>query len=473
MMDIHYKIIGDVFSVRSTESVDRQFVEATISKLKEHKADVKTAIIDMHQCSYLNSKSLAQIIMLKKSAGALGIDISLANVSEPVLAILEMTNLINIFKISEDYTAFNIDELCVRFLNAEKADKVSEYLATNYDSEIRRKLVSILEGDDGIMSEYAVLTMGRAYDFDSIETIRKQLDSNFYNVQSATIRVVGWLGDTQSKESLYNFIKEDDQDIASIAAASIALLSDDSDAEKLAVLLNSDKPKNRMSAMQALTLIADDKCYNILVDRLKIEKDDAVRRLLVSELAMFNKVESRDIFLKLLEDISISVKEAAAAGFAKVGAGIHTDVLLSKVDDKDTLVAYFAVKSLSKSDDPKVIEKLIALYDIVDDNVKLAIVEVVSYHADVAGDFFKLLLDDPNEDIRKDALLGIAKTSLDEALAFAKQVLVGDSSWLVRYNAVDIIITAKPEGYKELLKKHLIGEDNRYIHDKINAYIGE
>ena len=60
--------------------------------------------------------------------------------------------------------------------------------------------------------------------------------------------MLGWIGDTQSKEQLYSYLASKEIGISEAAAASIALLSDDTDSEKLAKYLHDSDIRIRLVA---------------------------------------------------------------------------------------------------------------------------------------------------------------------------------------------------------------------------------
>ncbi len=471
MTQLNISVQNDVLKTVIANNVEKLNVGEIVKALNDYK-NIKFIKIDMKSCTYMHSKALSELIALKKFATKSGVIISLANVPEHVIMMLEITNLTGLFTIIEDFSSYTLDELCQKFNDVDEASKISEYLSRNYTDQVRAKLVALLDGNNEDMAEWAVITIGRAYDFESIDVVRKQLDSPVEAVRAAALLVLGWLGDMESKERIYEFLKDGAVTNADAAVASIALLSDESDVDRLRGLLKADDNVKKL-AIQALTLIGNDDSYNIVVEQLKVETSPDVRKLIASQLGLFNKKESTSILIDMLDDTTIDIKEAAAASIAKLGAGDYVDKLIPKVLDEDTIVAYFAVKALARVYSESVISELIAAYPKVADNVKLAIVEVVSNEPALAFNFFKTLMNDDNEDIRKEALQGLFKASMSEALKYALVLIDTDPSWIVRYHAVDIIVASKPDDYLQLLRSKLVNEDNRYVREKIISNIGE
>ena len=155
------------------------------------------------------------------------------------------------------------------------------------------------------------------------------------------------------------------------------------------------------------------------------------------------------------------------------GRGEFTETLVDKIGDKDNWVGFFAAKSLAGIDDEKIIKKIESFYDKVEQNVKLAIIEVLGKCKGVDPSFLLSKLDDANEDIRKEALNSLNLMHGPVALTAAMKLYNTDESWLVRYNAVNIILEQKPVGYESLLRARLKDETNKYILEHIIGEIGE
>lgn len=446
---------------------------AEIEKLLTKYAGIKILSVDLYRCEYIQSKILAELMALKKAAVKNKFEMELLNVNDSIMQVLEMTNLVNLFNIKDDYESYPLDILFDKFLDDVAAPDVSNYLAANYSEDIREDLIKLTGLGDPIKTEYAILTMGRAQDFGSIEILRDALSSPFNNIKIAAMLALGWLGDTQSKDSLYPYLMNKDTELAEAAAASISLLSDSSDSEKLDIYLNHENFKVRIIAAQALSLINDDKGYHFIVKRLDKETNEQVRTVLTKWLSFFNIEGVGAILVSLLDDSSITVREAAASGLVRIGVGKYAKTILEKVGDKDSWVGFFAAKALTGSCEPDIIGGLQKVYTNVEPNVKLGIIETLGKSGNGDPQFFMSKLKDSNEDIRKESLRALAQSKSKEAVDAALSLYKSDPSWLVRYQAVEIILNMKPEGYENLLKQRLSSEDNRYVKEKIVGTIGE
>ena len=434
---------------------------------------VKYLGVDMYNCAYIQSKTLAELIALKKLSMAKKFDIALLNVNDNILQVLEMASLLSFFTIEDDFSTFDIDELCEHFFDPEEAQFVCDYLAANYDDAVRAKLVDIINSDDPVKTEYAILTMGKAQDHNSIELFRKELDNSSRNVRLAAILVLGWIGDSESKERIYSFFSDKDAEITEAVAASIALLSDDSDSDKLAKYLESPDEHVRKSAVQALSLINDDNGFAHIKNRLEKETADGVRVALTRALSYFNREGVREILIKLLDDQTIAVREAAASGIVRIGPQNYIYTIVDKVADSDNWVGFFAAKALMGICNEKIGLKLIKVYPNVEQNVKLAIIEVLGKCSGDPSVFLMDKITDENEDIRKEALNALDNSGSPAAIETALKLFNTDESWLVRYKAVDMIIAGKPVGYEKLLKERVAFEENRYVREKLLSIVGE
>lgn len=472
MGELQYEIKNGVFKAHINPDNSLSDITEVCDIVEKH-SEVVLIGIDLYKCSYIQSKFLAGLVAVKKLAMIRKINIELLNVSDQIAQVLQSTNLQKLFTIKDDYSSFPLDALFERFFDTEKAGAVSEYLAANYDEKIQNKLIELINGGNPLLVEYAILTMGRAQDYNNIEIYRKALNASEASVKSAAILVLGWVGDTHSKEQLYSYLTSKEIGVPEAAAASIALLSDETDSEKLAKYLNDEDMRIRLVAIYALSLINDEKAFEYLSNALKTEEDEYVRVQLAKKISLFKDKKVGQILLGLLDDNSIQVREAAASGLSRRGSGEFTETLVDKIGDKDNWVGFFAAKSLAGIDDEKIIKKIENFYDKVEQNVKLAIIEVLGKCKGVDPSFLLSKLDDANEDIRKEALNSLNLMHGPVALTAAMKLYNTDESWLVRYNAVNIILEQKPVGYESLLRARLKDETNKYILEHIIGEIGE
>jgi len=469
-MSVEFTKLGDVLKIIVAQDTPGKDLESAAKELLEYKGIARVSL-DLKNCFYIQSKSLAALIALKKNAMKIGADFVVSNVCENILQVLEMANLTMYFTITEDFSTYHPDELVEKFFEADYADRISDYIAQNMNDKFRQKMYELLESDEPTLKYYAIMTLGKAHDFDSEELIKKALDSDIPTVVKAAVLVLGWFGDTESKEKMYTFLDSDIEDLREAAAASIALLSDDSDAERLGQMLSSTSPSLRTVTIQALTLINDQKAFDLLVERLDSETDDKVASALVRAISSFNRKGVSDILIKALGSDSIKKREAAAGGLAKIKAKDKIHEILDRVTDSDSWVGYFAVKACGDICTTVEAEKLKESYLSVDENVKLAIIEALGKIEGDFSDFYFSILDDNNEDIRKEVLSALLHDNKSLAAEAACTLFQNDTSWLVRYKALEIIEILKPEGFIKMLKEGLGSDDSKYVKEKIQSIL--
>lgn len=469
-MSVEFAKYGDVLKIIVQQDADGKALEEASRKLLEEKGVAKVSL-DLKNCYYIQSKALAGLIAFKKNAGKIGAEFVVTNVSENVFQVLEMSNLTMYFTIEEDFSSYLPDELVEKFFEADYADRVSDYIAENLNEEYREKMLEVMESDEPTLKYYAILTLGKGHDYASEDIIKSALDSEIPQVVKAAVLVLGWFGDTESKEKIYKFLDCDLEDLREAAAASIALLSDESDAERLGQLLVSSDPSVRKVTVQALTLINDDKAFELLVGRLEEESDDDVSASLVRAVSSFNKEGVSDILIKALGRDSIKVREAAAGGLAKIKAKDKLNEIIARVTDSDSWVGYFAVKACGEICSAAEAGKLQEAYSLVDENVKLAIIEALGKIKSDFSEFYLSVLDDENEDIRKEVLAALCKDNKALAAEAASTLFTQDRSWIVRYKALEILDSLKPDGYINLLRDGLAKDDNKYVKEKIQSVL--
>lgn len=462
---------GTLKIILSNDSNNNDF-DSLNNEIKSHES-VKQIFLDLKDCEYIQSKAISNIIGLKKLASSIGCDFILTNVQESVYQIFELTNLLSIFRIERDFSSYSPSELIEFFQDQEIADRVSEHIAMHYDDQLKEVLYSLLDTDDYLMKEYAVLSIGRAHDTDALDKIREVLQENVPNTSRACVLVLGWFGDIESKTEIYNLLNSDDGSLAEAAAASIALLSDDSDPLKLEKMIDKASSELRGTIYRVLSLINDSYSLSILTRQLEVEEDDEnLKAILIKYISFFNKPLVADLLLEKLDDTSLKVRESAAASLIRIKATDKIDAILEKVSNEDSWVGYFATKAIGElTHSEKITELLIGKYLSVAENVKLAIIEALGKMGNDCSDFLYQLTSDENEDIRKEVLSSLMLINKNLAASASVEILNDEASWIVRFKAVEIIGIVKPEGFISILEKTMDKESNKYVKDKISVLL--
>ncbi|MCA1932491.1 MAG: HEAT repeat domain-containing protein [Calditerrivibrio sp.] len=434
---------------------------------------LKEIRLDLKDVSFLQSKFIAELIAIKKLSTLKNSKLILTNVQEGVFQMLEISNLIDHFSIGKDFRSYEPNELIYLLMDPELNDSVIEFIANNFDDTFRNLIAEFLKSEDPILIEAAVMIIGKSHSFDMVEEVKKCLTSPFPNVVRGAILVLGWFGEEDCKGEIYQFLKSEHIDVAEAAAATISLLADENDSIAIKEYLESPDERLRRIAIQALSLINDDFSYKFLLEHLGREKDEQLRTQLAKAISYYNKPEVPGILLSMLSENSIKIREAAASSLVRIKATDKIDDILELVSDKDVWVAYFAVKAvgaLCKSQ--KCVDVLVKNYPKVDTQVKIAIIEALGNIGLDCSEFIFQLVEDENEDIRKEALNSLALINSDMAAEAAYNAL-NDKIWVVRFKAIEIIEDKKPADYKDKLKDFLKTETNRYVREKIQSIVGE
>jgi anti-anti-sigma factor len=471
-MSYQFTRYGDFLKIMVEQDAPYSDLENAAREIVNLK-DVKRISLDLKNCYYIQSKALAALIAMKKNSLKIGAEFVVSNVCDNVYQVMEMANLTSYFTIDEDFSSYTSDELMEKFFQPDYADRVSDFIASSYSDEFRAKLLEVLEMPEPELKFYAILTMGKAHDYSAEERIKQELDSDIPLIVKAAVLVLGWFGDSASKEKIYEVLETGNEEVAEAAAASIALLSDDSDAPRLGRMLSSHSKVIRTAAIQALTLINDDNCFGLLTNSLDTEQDDDVKAVLIRAVSSFNKPGVSDILIKGLDSKSIKIREASASGLAKIKAKDKLEDIMSRIADNDAWVGYFAVKACGEICSASEAGRLMASYDKVDENVKLAIVEALGKIPGDFSDFYMGILDNGNEDIRKEVLTSLFNDNKENAKAAATNLFENDSSWIVRYKALEILEQIRPEGFKSMLTLRISQDDSKYVKEKIQAVLEE
>ncbi len=461
-----------VLSVKLPHDLDVKDFKEAKDEINKH-ADIREIRLDFKDVPYLQSKLIAELLGIKKVAISKNLKLVLTNIQEGVQQVLEISNLLDHFTLDRDFSSYSPHELSYLILDPEMNEAIIEFIVANFNDEYASLVKEFFASDDPILIESAILIVGKSHNYDYVDVVKGCLDSPYPNVVRSAILVLGWFGEDDCKERIYSFLEDEHIDVAEAAAATIALLADENDSIAIKEYLNSSDERLRKIAIQALSLINDDFAYKFLIEHLKKEENELLRAQLAKAISYFNKPEVADILLNMLKEGSIKIREAAASSLIRIKATDKIDQIMDLVHDKDVWVAYFAVKAIGAlCKEARCSDQLVKLYPTVDTQVRIAIIEALGNIGNDVSEFLFQLMDDTNEDIRKEALNSISLLNRDMAIESAYNCLK-DSSWVVRFKAVEILEELKPEGFLDKLRTHAKSETNRYVKEKIYSVVGE
>lgn len=470
-----YKIVKNdgAIKILITESLKA----GDLKKIKNELSDVKEINIvklDLRNCSYLQSNIVTEIIDFKKDLNNKNAKLILTNVHEAVIQLMEISNLINFIDIEKDFSSYSVNELVDFFLDPDNCDASSDYIAENYNDTFKQKMIELLYNTDPILKEYAILTIGKAFDRSIINKIRESLDDDVSNVKKAAIIVLGWLGDTDSKDKIYAFLESDYIDVVESAAATIALLSDSKDSERMKQLLANPDDRLKKIIINALKLINDENSYICLKDMLKNGTSDFIKILLTRAISFYDYPETADILLDLLKDESLKVSEEAAQSLIRIKAKSKIDEILTMISNENGWFAYYATKTIGGICDSETCTNfLVKTYNTASENVKIAIIQAVGNIGVDCTEFLLDLMENGGEHIRREALNSLLKVNKNKAVPAARDMLANDKSSIVRLKATEILGNEKPSGYRKFLKKIYNRETSEKIKERILDIIEE
>ena len=212
-MSTNFIRYGDVLKIMVEQDAPGKDLEEAARKLLDEKGLVRVSL-DLKNCYYIQSKALAALIAFKKNAAKIRAEFVVTNVCDNVYQVFEMANLTSYFTIREDFSSYLPEELVEKFFQPDYADRVSDFIAEHFSDEYREKLMELLEMPEPELKYYAVLTIGKAHDYASEDRIKEELDSDIPMVVQAAILVLGWFGDTSSKEKIYSFLENGVEELA-------------------------------------------------------------------------------------------------------------------------------------------------------------------------------------------------------------------------------------------------------------------
>jgi len=470
-----YQIIREsgIVKIIMSESLSVNDIEKMKNELELFE-EITLVKLDLRNCSYIQSNVVSEIIDLKKELNRKSAKLILTNVHEAVIQLMEISNLINFIDIEKDFSSYSVNELPEFFLDPENCDSASDYIAENYNDNLKQKMTELLYNTDPILKEYAILTVGKAFDRTLLTTIRENLDDDVGNVNKAAILTLGWLYDIESKDRIYLFLKSPFIDVAESAAGTIALLSDENDSTRLKEYLKTPDDRLKRITIRALSLINDDKSYVYLKNMLTNGTNEFIKIVLTKAISFYSYPETADILLGLLRDESLKVREEAAYALIRIKAKDKINEILTMIQKENGWFAYYATKAIGGICDSETCTNfLVNAYCNASENVKIAIIQAVGNIGVDCSDFLSNLLENEDVNVRREALVSLFKLNQSRAIPAAKDMLLNDKNNEIRLKAVEILIEAKPSGYRRFLEKVYKRDRSEKIKEKILDAIEE
>ena len=113
-MGVKYEIKNGVLTAHINPEHDLEDIQE-VAKIVENHGEVILIRVDMHRCSYIQSRFLAGLVSVKKLAMVRKITIELLNVNDHIIQVLQSTNLQKLFVLKDDYSSYPLEALCEKF----------------------------------------------------------------------------------------------------------------------------------------------------------------------------------------------------------------------------------------------------------------------------------------------------------------------------------------------------------------------
>lgn len=159
--------------------------------------------------------------------------------------------------------------------------EVADYLSYCGHPKAFELLTGILKDKDWAVRIAAVKALGEMGDRQSVQYIIQLLNDEYWHVKKEVIRVMGVLGGKDSVEALMFLLNVEDELIRSSAQKSLIKVGNMAIEGML-----SKKPEDRWEASKTLGLLRDKRPLPLLVEALKIEKVEEVRKAIEEAIAI-------------------------------------------------------------------------------------------------------------------------------------------------------------------------------------------
>ncbi|MBL7081794.1 MAG: HEAT repeat domain-containing protein [Candidatus Omnitrophica bacterium] len=208
--------------------------------------------------------------------------------------------------------------------------KVVEALGRIGNPEASDFLVQALGSKEFFIRANAAQALGRIGNKEPIPLLKKLVNDKNYLVRILSVGALVNLGQKDMEDSLFTFLKNDDQQIRTAAVEEMGRLSQEMSgmgegAEKLGMIF--------LSALNEM---------------LSIEKDGIVRAKIIETLGGNRYAPASDNINQALSDPNIDVRRAACYAVGEIGDKKHPPLLLEKLGDEDVIVRSIAKEALSK-----------------------------------------------------------------------------------------------------------------------------
>lgn len=173
------------------------------------------------------------------------------------------------------------------------------------------------EKEDVLLRSEAIFTLAKIGDQKAAPVILKQMEDNDYHVRAMAALAVGILKIPSTTDTLFNFVKNDPNELVKIRA------------------------------IRSLGSIGDQKAQDYLVESCN-SKMATVSITSINMLGNLKSVKAVEPLLKIIEEGTYEQKASAIMALGKIGSPKAVDSLTQVLDKKDNYFSMIAAESLSK-----------------------------------------------------------------------------------------------------------------------------
>lgn len=472
-MSISLSVSGNTLRAAMPDEFLQAGAEQILDTLRTLDSPVELIVLDFGKTTYVNSSGISGLIELYRYSRTRGAIVEITGLNPAIRDFFHAARLNEIFSIQDDYESLSIDECIALLENIDERDQVIDELVKMGDVALPALRTAMREGNELIRSG-AIIALGRLDDAPSLQQICDYLNQDdSAEVRSSAAFSLGLLMDERAVPYLLGALEDPEIDVAEIAGASLGIIGSEEVSDALPRILHSESARVRGVAAQAIGMIADRRMTRHLLP-LASDDDPWVRMCSIQALGWMRARNSADACIRALGDEDMRVREAAAATLGRLKVPETVDSLCQALHQENMWVAFFAAKALGQIGDERAIAQLMEAYEQTElENVRIAILWALrELEAPDAEPLFRAAFDSDNEDLRKEAFMGLAQVGVSDLSSILEKA-IADPSWMLRYAAADVIILRRVSSLEQALKRQLGQETEELVRRQISRALAQ
>jgi len=308
---------------------------------------------------------------------------------------------------SLQYSNKNTSAFLIGFLSSDNAlvrRTIARVLGDVGCFEAEGPLIGLLNDENGHVRSTAAFALGRLQSRAAIKPLISQLADEYESVQETAIHALGVIGDESMLDDLIRDFSTRDALLRRSIAHLLGKFKTDKAIAALTFALKDEEPDVRKAVVLAFGNVPVGKSLKPLL--LAISDDVSEVRMLAAEaLALMDVPETFVALVSLLEDSDLWVQAAAARGLGRFGGERAGEILTVHLGTATGIFLLALVESLGKITYGAARERLVALADHPDPEVRKAVLAALSgYTGEAVQRAVKARLSDPHWSVRKAAI---------------------------------------------------------------------